>query len=225
MEQTLAPGTGLTARQKQLLELAVSEPYITDNFYLTGGTALSSWYLHHRESYDLDFFSQHRFNYDRLIRWFRENEGVINPSAMIFDEDWGFLEVKMRYPNNERLKVDFNHYPPNRLTKGTGWKGLAIDSIYDIAVNKLQTISERPRTRDFVDLYCILQRHPLRFQDLMRDVKKKFSEKVDSLHLAKNFLKVVEYTDLPNMLVPFDRSRMDTFFTNLARSFKKDVFV
>ena len=225
MGKSVAPGTGLTSRQKQLLELAVSESYITDHFYLTGGTALSSWFLHHRESYDLDFFSQQRFNYDRLIRWFRENEGVINPSAMIFDEDWGFLEVKIRYPNNERFKVDFNHYPPHRIRKGTSWKGLTIDSIYDIAINKLQTISERPRTRDFVDLYCILQRHPLRFQDLMRDVKKKFSERVDSLQLAKKFLKVVEYADLPRMLIPFDRKAMDEFYVALARTLKKDVFV
>lgn len=225
MEQTLAAGTGLTVRQKQLLELAVSEPYITDHFYLTGGTALSSWYLHHRESYDLDFFSEHRFDYDRLIRWFREHEGGINPSAMIFDEDWGFLEVKIRYPDNERLKVDFNHYPPQRLKKGMSWKGLEVDSIYDIAVNKLQTISERPRTRDFVDLYCIWQAHPLRFQDLMRDVKKKFSERVDSLQLAKNFLKVVEYADLPRMLIPFDRKDMDSYYATLARSLKKEVFI
>lgn len=225
MEQTLAAGTGLTARQKQLLELAVSEVYITDHFYLTGGTALSSWYLHHRESYDLDFFSENRFDYDRLIRWFRQYESDINPSAMIFDEDWGFLEVKIRYPDNERLKVDFNHYPVQRVKKGISWKGLAIDSIYDIAVNKLQTISERPRTRDFVDLYCIWQAHPLRLQDLMRDVKKKFLGHTDRLQLAKNFLKVVEYTDLPTMLIPFDRDLMDEFFTALARSLKKDVFI
>lgn len=225
MEQTMAAGAGLNSRQKQLLELAVSEPYIIDHFYLTGGTALASWYLHHRESYDLDFFSEDQFDYDRIIRWFREHKGGINPSAMIFDEDWGFLEVKIRYPDNERLKVDFNHYPAQRVKKGMSWKGLTIDSIYDIAVNKLQTISERPRTRDFVDLYCIWQAHPLRFQDLMRDVKKKFSGHTDRLQLVKNLLKVVEYTDLPTMLIPFDRSRMDEFYIDLARSLKKDVFI
>lgn len=205
--------------------MAVSEAYITDNFYLTGGTALASWYLHHRESYDLDFFSQHQFDYDRLIRWFRQHEGSINPSAMIFDEDWGFLEVKIRYPDNERLKIDFNHYPVQRVKKGIRWKGLVIDSMYDIAVNKLQTISERPRTRDFVDLYCIWQAHPLRFQDLMRDVGRKFSGPVDPLQLAKNFLKVVEYTDLPKMLIPFERKDMGGFYVTLARSLKKDVFI
>jgi predicted nucleotidyltransferase len=29
-----------------------------DEFYLVGGTALSLYYFHHRESFDLDFFSQ-----------------------------------------------------------------------------------------------------------------------------------------------------------------------
>ena len=29
-----------------------------DGFYLVGGTALSREYLHHRESYDLDFFTR-----------------------------------------------------------------------------------------------------------------------------------------------------------------------
>lgn len=225
MEQTLAPGTGLTARQEQLLELAVSEPYITDHFYLTGGTALSSWYLHHRESYDLDFFSEYRFDYDRLIRWFREHEGDINPSAMIFDEDWGFLEVKIRYPDNERLKVDFNHYPPQRVRKGTSWQGLTIDSIYDIAVNKLQTIYERPRTRDYVDLYAILKTRSWEFDVLIVYAAEKFGGKIDSLQLAKNFLKVVEYTDLPKMLIPFDRKDMDEYYASLARSLKKDVFI
>lgn len=224
MEHTLAAGTGLTARQEQLLELAVSEPYLTDHFYLTGGTALASWYLHHRESYDLDFFSENRFDYDRLIRWFRQHESDINPSAMIFDEDWGFLEVKIRYSDNERLKVDFNHYPAQRVKKGMSWKGLTIDSIYDIAVNKLQTIFERPRTRDYVDLYCILQRSTIVLNDLVRDIGKKFPTRVDPLQLAKNFLKVVEYTDLPRMLIPFDRKDMDDFYATLARSLKKEVF-
>jgi len=58
----------------------------------------------------------------------------------------------------------------------------------------------------------------------MRDVKKKFSERIDTLQLAKNFLKVVEYTDLPTMLIPFDRKDMDNFYADLARSLKKDVF-
>jgi len=32
--------------------------YLTSNFYFTGGTALSKYYLQHRYSDDLDFFSE-----------------------------------------------------------------------------------------------------------------------------------------------------------------------
>lgn len=225
MEQKVAPGAGLTARQEQLLELAVSEPYIIEHFYLTGGTALSSWYCHHRESYDLDFFSEQRFDYDRIIRWFRQKDEAINPRAMIFDEDWGFLEVKIRYPDNERLKIDFNHYSPKRLKGGIIWKGLTIDSIYDIAINKLQTISERPRTRDYVDLCFILKTRSWALSRLIKDGAKKFGERMDVLQLSKNFLKSVEHVDLPIMLIPFDRNEMDRFYGDLARSLKKDIFL
>ncbi len=221
----MAPGTGLTARQEQLLELALSESYIIENFYLTGGTALSAWYLHHRESYDLDFFSDHPFDYKRLIRWFRKNEQAINTRTMVFDEDFGFLEVKIRYPNDDLLKIDFHHYSPSRLKKGIIWKGLTIDSIYDISVNKLQTISEIPRTRDYVDLYAILKKTKWTARTLATSAARKFGVKTDSMHLAKNFLKVVEYVDLPRMLVPFDRKDMDRFYGNLAISLKKDIFI
>jgi len=51
----------LTARQKKVLSFVKENPYLTDRFYFTGGTALSYYYLHHRLSEDLDFFSEKEF--------------------------------------------------------------------------------------------------------------------------------------------------------------------
>lgn len=141
------------------------------------------------------------------------------------DEDFGFLTVTFRYPDDTFLKIDFNRYTETRLKKGLVWRGIEIDSLYDIAVNKLETISSSPRTRDYVDLYYILQSTKFKIKDLMQSVGEKFSERIDMLQLIKNFLKVVEYIDLPTMLKPFDRRQMDEFFTALARSLKKDVFI
>jgi len=42
--------------QQKILSLFSTIPE-HDSFYLTGGTALSAFYLHHRKSRDLDFFS------------------------------------------------------------------------------------------------------------------------------------------------------------------------
>ncbi len=53
----------LTPDQKRLLEYISKDPKITDKFYLTGGTALAEFYLQHRLSEDLDFFSETEFAY------------------------------------------------------------------------------------------------------------------------------------------------------------------
>ncbi len=53
--------TILSENQARILNLLASEKVITDNFYLSGGTALAEFYLLHRLSEDLDFFSPNEF--------------------------------------------------------------------------------------------------------------------------------------------------------------------
>lgn len=50
--------TILSHRQQLLLQKLSELPAVTDSFYLSGGTALAEYYLHHRYSEDLDFFSE-----------------------------------------------------------------------------------------------------------------------------------------------------------------------
>jgi hypothetical protein len=45
----------LSQEQKKTLELFSKEDYLVKNFYLTGGTALSAFYLFHRISEDVIF--------------------------------------------------------------------------------------------------------------------------------------------------------------------------
>lgn len=56
---------GLNSNQKKLLDFFATTSLIK-KFYLTGGTALSFFYLHHRLSIDLDFFSDTRFEFKDL---------------------------------------------------------------------------------------------------------------------------------------------------------------
>lgn len=48
----------LTPRQSYLVEQAAKNDELTRWYYLTGGTALSEFYLHHRLSEDIDFFTR-----------------------------------------------------------------------------------------------------------------------------------------------------------------------
>ena len=52
----------LSDNQKNILSLLSKEKIISDNFYLSGGTALAEFYLNHRLSEDLDFFSEKEFD-------------------------------------------------------------------------------------------------------------------------------------------------------------------
>ena len=66
----------LTPFQKQALK-AIGESPLVDNFYLTGGTALSAFYLQHRLSEDLDFFSPDP-NVIRLVMSHIEGSGLFH---------------------------------------------------------------------------------------------------------------------------------------------------
>ena len=90
MENALSEPVGLTVCQNKVLNEIVRDRYFLDIFYLSGGTALSSWYLNHRESYDLDFFCDTPLDYDRIMRWFHHNEQVIDYESIRFDQDYGF---------------------------------------------------------------------------------------------------------------------------------------
>lgn len=224
MEQKMAQGTGFSLRQKQFLDVVLQEKYILKNFYLSGGTALSSWYLHHRESYDLDFFSDQPFHGDRITSWIKQNQKSIGYQAVTVDDDFGFYTFFFRYPDNSRFKIDFNHYSSSRLKKGLVWQGLEIDSLYDIAVNKTQAIRTHPRERDYVDLYFIIKETNWQIGRLLNDADKKFAITTDELQIAKHFLKVTELSDLPQMLVPFEHKDMEKFYLDIVKSLKKEIF-
>lgn len=49
--------------------------------------------------------------------------------------------------------MDFNYYPFPRIEKGMKYKNIEVDSILDIAVNKVHTIVMKPWARDFIDIY------------------------------------------------------------------------
>lgn len=60
----------LTPGQKSILSALSEDKLFSINFCLTGGTALSEYYLHHRLSEDLDFFSENEVDkLWRLIPW------------------------------------------------------------------------------------------------------------------------------------------------------------
>ena len=225
MGQKVAQGEGLTRRQKEFLAVVLQTPYILRRFYLSGGTALSCWYLHHRESFDLDFFSEHdEVNSAYLIKWLTSLKARLDIVDITHEEQFGFNFFNLTYKNGDKLKVDFSYFPSERIEKGSTWKGLEIDSLYDIAVNKFHTIATSPRGRDYIDLYLILKQEKYPIEQLIKDAATKHGIHQEIVHTARQFLRSVEFTDLPKMLITFDRKDMDKFFSDLAKSLEGSIF-
>ncbi len=52
----------------------MKDKWICEQFYLTGGTALAEFFLQHRLSEDLDFFSENDFDSSAINVFFAKNK-------------------------------------------------------------------------------------------------------------------------------------------------------
>jgi len=201
--------TILTTDQQYVLDRVSKENSITEKFYFTGGTALAEHYLQHRYSDDIDLFTVKPF----------ENQSILNFISNTTKDRYSFesrfsspLYTFMLHPiaGNVDLKVDFSQYPYIQLEKPEMIRNIPVDSIVDIATNKLLTISQRTSVKDFVDLYFLLQTHSV--YDLMEGVKIKFGIKTEPFLLSADFLKVDSFTFLPRMIKPLTLEELQRFF-------------
>ena len=216
----------LTPKQFDFLELAASDPQITKWFYLTGGTALAEFYLQHRLSEDVDLFIEKREVDPKLVEAFLlKISSKLGIKKIKRSQFLGLVSNLLVFKDGEELKIDFNYYPFPRINKKTKFKNLEVDSIYDIAANKLHTLFMKPRARDYIDLYFIMKSEAYSLEKLIIDTKAKFDWDIDRINLSSQFVRVTDFKkDFPRMLVPFDQKDMKAFFLSQAKNLEKDIF-
>lgn len=209
-----------TTEQQLILDELVKNEYLSSQFFFTGGTALSCVYLQHRESEDIDLFSEQKFDnklvYSIMDSWAKKHHFTFRAN---------FIEIvyifTMEFITGNRLKVDFAHQNYKRLGKREIIGGVHVDSLIDIAVNKLLTITQRSEPKDFIDLYFLLQKFSL--WDLMTGVNNKFRIEIEPFIISADFLKVKEFTELPKMLRPLTLTQLQDFFIEKAKELAKTV--
>ena len=212
------------------MELAQAQKFISKNFYLTGGTALSAIYLQHRLSEDIDLFSEQEVDPKAVESFLQAISKQLGISKIIKQNYLGLYTYKLQYGDGEELKVDFSYYPFPKIEKGTYFKKLEISSIYDIAVNKIHTITSRSRARDYIDLYLIFKQADFPsveyLQKIRLDSQAKFDWPLENKNLVAALLKVKDLKDedFPKMLIPFNKNEMEKFFLSLAKSLAGGIF-
>jgi hypothetical protein len=159
--QTPLYGRGLLTPVQRAFLSAFAELPDQSSFYLTGGTALAEYYLGHRLSFDLDFFTAE----DALILPFSyQVETLAQHHSMqisVVRRFATYVEYLVA-TNNESLRVDLALDSPFRFESPLPSEyGVQINAFADLKVDKLLAFYGRADPRDAVDLYFILQQEPL----------------------------------------------------------------
>jgi hypothetical protein len=142
----------LDQKRKKLLPLF---QIFKKDFYLAGGTDLALQ-LGHRKSYDFDFFSEERFNENKLFKKIISNLDNHQFQKTLADKSSLFIVF-----DNE-INVNFLYYRYSLIKPTIKTKYLDLARLEDIACMKLLAISERIEFKDYVDIYYILKRISLK---------------------------------------------------------------
>lgn len=193
----------LTAAHEVILSM-LAKSDLKDRFYWTGGTLLSHYYLHHRRSFDLDFFSDTGFTREELTPFLSD---VTKASGMDLDPP---------------LRFEFVHYNHEkvRLCPLTTYRGLLIDSFADLAANKVMAYLDRNQPKDLLDVYTLLAEKKFTLVELLQLVERKFGERIgEFLFWSESGKSLKRLEDLRPYLLEFNPKKQDAFLQDVKHFF------
>jgi predicted nucleotidyltransferase component of viral defense system len=198
----------LTFNQKTFLnEFIKSE--LKDVFRLSGGTALSAFYLEHRFSEDLDFLSKENVPLT-VLESFLKSISIVEDIffTKLFDRNIFNLKIK----DKSFLKVEFTATSLINLEDNVLIDHLIVDSFLDIIVNKLCAIADRYEAKDYVDVYCALKDCDLSLKELMSLAEKKCGIKGIRYVLESRLLQIPDGIDKLQLRISLTEDDIRTFF-------------
>jgi len=157
MPGTLKGFGTLTPLQKEFMELLAGLPD-KEQFYLAGGTALSEYYLGHRLSFDLDYFTGIE-NLILPLSYQIESACQKKGLALKVVRRFGTFVELLAEKGDESLKVDLALDSPYRFEAPVlSNEGIYVNDYSDLRSDKVLAYFGRSEPRDAVDLYFILQK-------------------------------------------------------------------
>jgi len=213
--------TELTKFQRETL-FAIGENGFGKNFYWTGGTLLSSCYLHHRHSIDLDFFSDDLFHDNQYLLFIDEIKKKVKADkvSVAVKNNRRIYLIKRK---KEEVKLELVFFPFSSVEKRILLKefSIQVDSLSDIMANKILSTYQRNEVKDVYDLYRYLKKNPkYNLIQLINLSEKKFGVAIEPVLLLAKINKLAGQLDSLQPLLSSSQK-------NLARNVKdffQDIF-
>lgn len=162
------------------------------NFHLVGGTALALM-LGHRNSIDIDLFSQSDFDYAQLT-------GLLK-SKFSFDENYVRKNTIIGFV--DKIKVDFITHPYDYVNPPITEEKITYLSKEDIAAMKLNAIvNSGQRLKDFIDIYFLLEHFSVSQMLVFYETKYPNTNPLIALKALSYFDDIDETVDAPMLVTP-----------------------
>ena len=170
-------------------------------FYLTGGTALSRAYYHHRYSHDLDFFINADPEFDEQVDTILgklRDEDFVWDTSVDFVKAVGFRTLKIRQKSSDTiLKIDFVNDVPSHFGGFISADFFdRIDSVRNILSNKMGAVF-RLAGKDVADIREIAFRTSVDWADMINEARQK-DEGVELPYIAE-ILKTVSHAEFESI--------------------------
>jgi len=195
-------------------------------FFLTGGTALAAFYLGHRQSQDLEFFTLQDFELLELEKIIERIAANVSTAVKTKVKTSDYTEIYLENKKENWIqRLDFIKEQPIVFGERVKVDGVIIDSLENIASNKILTIYGRLEPKDYLDLYFILKETELDFTELFEKAKKKDTG-LHEFYFANIIAEAVEKLGrFPKTLKPFDSRDLLDFYSKLGEKMLKDTEV
>ena len=207
-----------TNLQEELIR-QISRTPLKDSFFLTGGTALSVFYLQHRYSEDLEFFTEIPGAVGNMLpslELVKKNIPIEIEARRTFST---FTELIITSDKDEeKALLHFAQDAPYRLKPTIFDKdyGIYIDNLLDISCNKFSALFDRHDMKDFVDMY-FLDKEKIKFEEVYSHAKKKHLG-LDNYWLSQALRYINDLTILPRMIKPVTLKELQGFFNTKIKS-------
>jgi predicted nucleotidyltransferase component of viral defense system len=194
----------------ELLKSLQSRTWL-NGFNLAGGTALSL-YLGHRTSVDIDLFSNFNFDAAQVIELIHQDYQL-----QLYHTAQNTIRC-----NIENVNVDIIAHRYPWLNEPYEIDGIRLVSEPDIVAMKLNAISvSGQRSKDFVDIYFVLETHKYSIADMLKFYQKKYNQQGE-MHILKSlvYFDDVDLSDWPVLL-----RKPHLKWTEIRKKIEKEVFL
>ncbi len=192
------------------------------DFFLTGGSALGIFYLQHRFSYDLDFFTLKTVDWQILGNLLRQTaENIAADLDSVSETPFFHRYVISRKEEKETLDFVLEKVPQLDKDK-IEFSGIQVDTLHEIGVNKICSLLGRSEQKDIVDLF-FLERAGWDLKQLVVDAKRKEGG-VEPAVLSW-LVSQIRFESVPEyLLLPVSIEELNCFLDKFRRSLAETSF-